>query len=268
MKRHFLSLILFVLTLSVGILSIRTGAERPRFQPAQAVSDMLLIEPTVSDVSSFPAPEKLTLTSKDRDSHPEETRIEYFSDDRQIGRRGKNKIELRCFSNSVGRFAELKFYTRSEYGSWFEVQSFKFEKDGVTDCNPIVEDFNNDGLLDFTYESRVAARLSNEVRRLFIYDKKVDELVYIQNSEDYPNLSYNKKLNCVDAFIVTGSTETVFLQIKGDTLKEFASVSTGSERVVTVTRKDGTQVILRREEMDPDNFEEVYRRFSSYNPPR
>ncbi len=50
-----------------------------------------------------------------------------------------------------------------------------------------LEDFNNDGIKDMTYVSAVAARGANEVRRLFIYDKKRDELVYIKNSEDYPN---------------------------------------------------------------------------------
>jgi len=268
MKLHILGLSLFIITLSIGLFLTWSGIESQSNQLAQPVSDAIIAEPMLSHVDKSPDHKELTPSSKDIDSELEETRIEYFSDDRRIGRRGKDRIELRCFNNSTGRFAELKFYTRSEYGSWFEVQSFKFEKDGVTDCDPIIEDFNNDGLKDFTYQSMVAARGSNEVRKLFIFDKEQDALVYIKDSENYPNLSYNKKLNCVDSFIVTGSTETVFLRIEGDTLKEFASVSTGSERVVTVTRKDGTRVILRREEMDPDNFDEVYRRFSSYNPLR
>lgn len=202
------------------------------------------------------------------DGNLEKTRIEQFSDEKSIGRRGKNKIEIECFSRGDERSAEIKFYTHSDYGAWIEVQSFKFDKDGLTDCDPIVEDFNNDGLKDFTYQSAVAARGANEVRKLFIYDKRQDELVYIQNSEDYPNLAYNKKLNCVDAFIVTGTSETVFLRLDNDKLREFASVSNGLEREVTVTNKAGMSRIIRREKYNIDDFGEAYRRFSSYNPPR
>jgi hypothetical protein len=198
----------------------------------------------------------------------EETRIENFTDDRRIGRRRKNKIEIRCFSRGDERLAEIKFYSKTEYGAWIEAQSFRFEKDGVTDCDPIVEDFNNDGLRDFTYQSTVAARGANEVRRLFIYDKEKDELVYIKNSQEYPNLAYNKKLNCIDAFLVYGATSTVFLRIEGDTLREFASVDTGEELVVSITEKSGEKRVMRRKKMNPDNFEEVFRRFSSYSPPR
>jgi len=264
MNHHILGVILFILTICIGLLSTRSGAESPGIQPAQAVSETFVAESRSTDVDTSPGPEEPTLSSQEGDSHSEETRIESFSDDRQIGRSGKNKIEIRCFSRGSERLAELKFYSRSEYGSWFEVQSFKFEKDGVTDCNPTVEDFNNDGLKDLTYESQVAARGANEVRKLFIYDKDEDELVYIKNSENYPNLAYNKKLNCVDAWAFHGSTTTIFLRIERDMLKKFASVHTGLERMVTVTRKDGTEVIIRRE---PMNEEDIYTRYSTFNPP-
>lgn len=197
-----------------------------------------------------------------------ETRVEYFSDDQRIGLRKKNKVEIRCFSNKEGRFAEIKFFGRSEYGAWLERQAFRFEKDGVTDCDPVVEDFNNDGLNDFTYQSTVAARGSNEVRRLFVYDKEHDELVYIKNSQSYPNLAYNKKLRCIDAFLVYGATSTVFLRIKGDELREFARVETGEELIVSIIDKSGTERVVSREKMNPDNFEEIFRRFSTYSPPR
>lgn len=265
MKQHILGLIVFTAALSASVYLALPLAIGVIIQPEQTIPFDSVAEKTLTTIDP---PTAVTTKAKDENSDTQETRNEYFSDDRRIGRRGRNKIELRCFSDRVGRFAELKFYSQSEYGSWVEVNSFKFEKDGVTNCNPIVEDFNNDGLKDFTYESNVAARGSNQVRKLFIYDKDLDDLVYVVNSEEYPNLSYNKRLDCVDSFIITGTAETVFLRINGNMLNQFASVSTGSERVVTVTRNDGTEVILRREEMDPDNFEEVYRRFSSYDPLR
>ncbi len=264
MKRHILGLILFILTLCVGLFVSLSGAENFRIQLSQGVPDTPAAEETLKDADRVPIAQNPTLTSKDGASDREETRIESFSDDRRIGRRGKNKIELRCFSNSAGRFAELKFYSRTEYGSWLEVQSFKFQKDGVTDCSPIIEDFNNDGLKDFTYESNVAARGANEIRTLLIYNPKKDELIHIKNSAEYPNLAYNKKLNCIDAWLFHGATTTVFLRQEGDMLREFASVDTGAERVVTITRRSSKRVIIRRQPMHED---EVYTRYSTFDPP-
>lgn len=266
MNRLSIGLIVFGLTFCLAVVTVwmlamgsilRTDTQSNETGTAiPALTRPLDIEPSKSNV--------IVNESENLD----DTRIEYFSDEKKIGRRGKNRIEIRCFSRGANRFAEIKFYARTEYGAWIEWQSFKFEKDDLTDCDPVVEDFNNDGLKDFTYRSDVAARGANEVRKLFIYDKRQDELVYIKNSEDYPNIAYNKKLNCVDAWAFTATTTTIFLKIEGDMLREFASVSTGLQRIVTVTRNDGTEVILRREKMNPDNLAEVYRRFSSYNPPR
>jgi hypothetical protein len=193
----------------------------------------------------------------------EKTRIEQFSDDQRIGRRGKNKIEIECFSLDDNRFAEMKFYTRSEYGAWFEVQSFRFDKDGVTDCDPVVEDFNNDGFKDFTYQSIVAARGANEVRKLFIYDKDRDELIYIRNSEDYPNMVYNKRLHCIDAWLFHAATTTVFLKIDGDELKEFATVNTGLELIAEVVDKDGKSRVISRKKMKEAD---VYTRYIDFKP--
>ena len=228
--------------------------------------------PLETPTSSLPEREPLLseeVKSTGVDTPDEEgTQVESFTDDKKIGRRGKNKIEIRCFSRAGGRFAEIKFYSRSEYDAWLEVQSFRFEKDDLTGCNPVIEDFNNDGLSDFSYKSGVAARMSNDRRKLFIYDEERDELVHIKNSEEYPNLAYNKKLNCLDSFMIYGATSTAFLRIDVDRLKEFARVDTGTERVVSVTSKSGKERIIRREKMDPLDFGEVYRRFSTYDPPR
>jgi len=257
-------ILVFGLTLCCEILVVWMFA-KPVNVPTQASPNQnqrSLVPATEPSIVSPPEP------INDTNGGVEETRIEQFSDEKRIGRRGKNKIEMRCYSRGSERFAEIKFYTRSEYGAWFQTQSFKFEKDGVTDCDPTIEDFNNDGLKDFTYQSNVAARGANEVRKLFIYDKKLDELVYIQNSEDYPNLAYNKTLHCVDSFVVTGTTETVFLRIEGDKLREFASVDNGLERVVTVTDSRGKSRILRRQKYNTNDFGEVFRRFYTYNPPR
>ncbi len=193
---------------------------------------------------------------------------EIFSDDRRIGRRGKNKVHVRCYETGGKSYADITFDSRNNSHMWSRSQYFRLEKDPVAVCDPQIKDFNNDGFKDLTYASRTAARGANELRTLLIYDNKNDELKVIRNSADFPNLEYNEELNCLTAWAFHGATTTMFVRLEGDVLREFASVDTGSERVVTVTRRDGTKVVIRREKMDPDNFEEIYTRFSTYDPPK
>ncbi len=151
--------------------------------------------------------------------------VGFFTDSSSIGTPNKNKIEFSNIKKVDGFFAVIKFYSLDADKNWNLKQQFEFENIGFN-CNPKLNDFNNDGLKDFTYISALAARGANEIRKLFIYDKKNDELLYIKNSENYPNMLYNKDLDCIDAWLVSGGTSTVFLKIDGDSLKEFAKVET------------------------------------------
>jgi len=191
--------------------------------------------------------------------------VEFFIDDSHIGQPRKNRLEISNYKQANGNLAVINFYSRSPTKQWKLKQTFKFEKDGLTDCDPRIEDFNNDGIKDFTYVSNVAARGANEVRKPFIYDRQHDQLVYIKNSENYPNMVYNRSLNCIDAWLFHGATTTVFLRIEGDVLREFASVETGLERVVTVTDREGKETVLRREKMTE---EDIYTRYIRFNPPQ
>lgn len=253
---HFIAL---VLTFSVGILIVWTVTILETSFPNSTLAETQHYAAPAKEPSAADATKSVEIPNET----PEETRIEEFTDDKLIGRRKKNKIEIRCFSRGSERFAELKFFRRSEYGSWIEIQSFKFDKDGVTDCDPAIADFNNDGLKDFTYQSNVAARGANEVRKLFIYDRKHDELVYIKNSEDYPNMVYNERRHCIDAWLFYGATSTVFLKIEGDKLRQFAMVSTGLERVIEVFDTNGNSHILSRRKM---NDQDVYTRYLDFQP--
>jgi hypothetical protein len=60
-------------------------------------------------------------------------------------------------------------------------------------------------------------------------------------------------------------TTTVFLSLAGDKLKQFASVDTGLERVVTVIGEDGKERVLSRRKMKEDD---IYRRNEIFNPPQ
>lgn len=189
-------------------------------------------------------------------------REEYFIDSLQIGRKGFNKVALSHFKADES-FVEIKFYSKKGK-EWILKNDFRFEKDYVTACDPVLEDFNNDQNLDFTYISGVAARGANEVRRLFIYDTKTDALILIKNAESFPNLMYNKKLNCVDSHMFHGGTTTVFLKIESDSLHMFASVNNDNEQVVTVYDKQGNGTEVSRKPLIEDD---IYFRYTTFNPP-
>ena len=107
---------------------------------------------------------------------------------------------------------------------------------------------------DITFISGTAARGANEVRRLFIYDDQNKELISIVNSEDYPNMLYNKELDCIDAFLVYGGCSTVFLNIEGDSLKQFASVELNDGLTVSTYDQNGKQKIIKRDKTNKAGF--------------
>ena len=108
-----------------------------------------------------------------------------------------------------------------------------------------------------------AARGANEVRRLYIYNKEKDRLVYMKNSEHYPNIQYNSYLNCIDAWLVYGGCSTVFLRIRADRLQETATVEV-FDGLVTVTKTDkyGKEKVIKEMKCDSLNMT----RFKSYKP--
>jgi hypothetical protein len=127
---------------------------------------------------------------------------------------------------------------------------------------PNISDFNNDNFNDITFVSGSAVRGANEIRRLFIYDNKNKELTSIVNSQNFPNIQYNKELNCIDAFIVTGGTSTHFVSIRNDSLIEFASVHSDNNRIVYEIDKFGREKVLRRDTII--NKENIYVRYKNY----
>ena len=148
-------------------------------------------------------------------------------------------------------------------GKWNINQNFTFLKDGLTDCDVEIKDFNNDGLNDMTFQSSVSARGGNVIRKLFIFDKLKRELKYIKNSENFPNLRYNKDLNCLDAFRIYGGTQTAFMKIRKDTLWEFASVELFNNRITIVEKNEnGIENKIKDDKFEKDN----YMRFRNYNP--
>lgn len=199
---------------------------------------------------------------------------EIFEDSISVGEKGKNKVKIEKFrsNDEKGVFVIVEFYRLNEYFKdrkkdvkWYQTQKFYFEKDDISGIDANNEDINNDGFNDFSYQSTIAARGGNEVRRWFIYNTDEKDFVLIKNSEDYPNLYFNKELNCINSFILTGSTATVFLRQKKDSLQEFARVEVSDSIHVSELGKDGKMHLIHQEKYS-DGFEDFYTPFIDYKP--
>jgi hypothetical protein len=168
---------------------------------------------------------------------------EFFSDSLNIGQKNLNIIEISKFRTTDSNYVIINFYSKKET-VWILKNTFEFLKDGILSCDPNFNDFNNDGLNDFTYVSGISARGANSIRKLFLYQKESDQLIYIKNSDEFPNLHYNKDLNCIDAFRVYAGCMTEFLTIKGDSLKPFASVELYNGLTVIEYDQNGNGKVL------------------------
>jgi hypothetical protein len=189
--------------------------------------------------------------------------LEHFVDSTNIGRPKKNKFELSLFRNSDSSYVIIHFYAKSNQNKWLLKQKFNFSANDISGCFTELSDFNNDGFKDVTYKSAIAARGANDVRKLFIYDNSKNQLICIKNSENYPNLMYNKKLNCIDAFLVHGGSTTVFLKIEKDSLREFASVNLDDKINIQLIDKNGNRRYLIK---NKKNTFDLYTRFKNFSP--
>lgn len=190
------------------------------------------------------------------------SQLESTTDSLNIAIKGNYKIVLKRIRKEYRVFAEFDLFKINK-SSWKLVQNFRIELEGMAGLDSEYLDFNNDGYNDLTFKNGVAARGANERRSLFIFDKKKDELIYIKNSENYPNIRYNAELNCIDAWLVYGGSTTLFLKIESDTLREFAGVSLMDTREVYTIDENGSRTILN-EEMIHDSV--VYTRYSNFKP--
>ena len=189
--------------------------------------------------------------------------IEMFVDSVHIGDKGNCKIELIKHRVFEDVYVIVKFYTKGP-NYWYLKNTYLYECNTYLGLKPNISDFNNDKFNDLTFISATAARGSNEIRSLFVYDDYKKEIVSIVNAEEYPNIRYNKELNCIDAFMFHGGCTTVFARIEGDRLKDFARVENGDWRTVYEVDKSGKDKLLRKEEIS--NPDDIYVRYCNYKP--
>lgn len=193
--------------------------------------------------------------------------IETFVDSLNIGEKGKCKIELIRHRVYNDNYVIIKFYikgrnTIKDPETWMIQNNYSYETDALMGFEPNISDYNNDNFNDITFISGTAARGANEVRRLFIYDNQEQKLISIVNSQDYPNMLYNKELDCIDAFLVYGGCSTVFLNIDGDSLKKFASVELNDGLTVSIYDRNGKEKIIMTDKTNKAS----YIRYKNFKP--
>lgn len=184
-------------------------------------------------------------TGSAAEASPDAQILEVFTDSTHIGVKGQCKIEIVKYTIYEDAYLLVKFYTRTGNSQWYLQDTYMYETTSLQALEPDISDYNNDGFNDITVISATAARGANEVRRLFIYDRKYNRLISIVNAEDFPNMQYNPELDCIDAFLVYGASTTVFAHIAGDSLKIFAQVANTADSVfVYVTGKKGKDKLI------------------------
>jgi hypothetical protein len=200
--------------------------------------------------NSFPKIENLTVSDT----------LERFSDSTNFGI--KNKIDLYRIGTNQNTIIKIYLYEKNSV-YWKLNDSLIVEGDRVNILNTEISDFNNDKLNDVIFNSGTAARGGNIVQTLILYSPKNKSLKWIKNSERFPNLMYNEKLDCIDALILTGGQTTYFLKIKNDSLKEFAKVDQRDGRIVSeVLDENEKWKIIKNIKDKPEGFE----RFINFNP--
>lgn len=142
------------------------------------------------------------------------------------------------------------------------IDAYDIDKDPVIGCEPNKYDYNGDGHLDYSFVSNMAARGANEVRTIFIFDPNKNSFIHIKNSEQYPNLTFNPKLKCLDALAFHGGTTQSFLRLESDSLILMYTIDVhGKERVLS-KYENGKQI-----SREVDTIQDIgFPRYISFEP--
>ncbi len=218
----------------------------------------------VVDSSEVKTPIKKEITETDSSELSTTPQVvEEFIDSVNIGRKGSHKLYIQKIATDSMVIAKVQLFEKTGQ-RWNQTQEIITKSNLISGLNVKLSDFNNDGFKDLTFSSIIAVRGANEVNHLLIFDKKTRQLRMIHNANQFPNIRYNKELDCVDSWTVTAGTTTSFLKIEKDSLREFAyvSLSHGIRTIATFDRK-GNRTSFKE---TPMNNEAHYIRFSNYNP--
>jgi uncharacterized lipoprotein YehR (DUF1307 family) len=188
--------------------------------------------------------------------------LEVFSDSISFGQINNSKIEVYKIGTQENTIAKVYLYDKDQL-HWKLKDSLILEAERINNLDTEIKDFNNDGFKDIIFTTGMAARGGNVVQTLILFSPKNKTLKWIKNSEYFPNLMYNEKIDCVEAFILTGGQRTCFLKIINDSLKEFANVYQRDGRITAkILDENGKWKEIQIIKDTPEGFD----RFINYNP--
>ncbi|MDQ8748293.1 hypothetical protein ATE49_10825 [Elizabethkingia miricola] len=172
---------------------------------------------------------------------------EFFSDSKTLIKPRKYKINITQKSSKAGSVVVFNLFRKSG-NKWSIIQSGSFKKQ--TDFPLFVttdEDLNNDGYNDLKISYAQAARGANEIEKLFIFNPKTQKLTEILNSQEYPNLHYNARRNCITSYMFYGGNATYFLHIKQNKLEGFGKVEFSNDSIYSYKIKNKKEILLKKE---------------------
>lgn len=179
-----------------------------------------------------------------------------YEDSISIGERKKYRLSVNGYlrSSEIQDTLLLKINLLERVGSdWICNQNLTDTIYGIVDPEIEITDINDDGLNDFNFKYALSGRGYNELRKYYLFDKKKKQFIGIKNSSKYPNLSYNKDLDCIESHIGHGGYSTVFLEIETDSMREFSTIDMyDKQRIVSILDTKGEITIIDRIEYDLD----------------
>ena len=170
---------------------------------------------------------------------------EYFSDSKTAIKANQYKIEITQNNNSKKPVVYFNLYRKSSK-KWLKIQSGNFTKESTSLYVTTDEDLNNDGYNDLKISFAQAARGANEIEKLLIFNPKLQKLIEIVNSQEYPNLHYNSKRNCINSYMFSGSNTTLFFKLRNNKLENFAKVEFYNDSVYSYKIKKNQEILLKK----------------------
>ncbi|MCL1668138.1 hypothetical protein M2T82_08705 [Elizabethkingia ursingii] len=174
-------------------------------------------------------------------------KAELFSDSKTVIKPGKYKINITQRNNKTESVVSFDLFRKSG-NKWSKIQNGSFKKPSdlplfiTTD-----EDLNNDGYNDLKISYAQAARGANEIEKLLIFNPKTQKLIEIINSQEYPNLHYNARRNCITSYMFYGGNATYFLHIKQNKLEGFGKVEFSNDSIYSYKIKNKKEVLLKKQ---------------------
>ncbi|WP_411898044.1 XAC2610-related protein [Elizabethkingia occulta] len=174
-------------------------------------------------------------------------KTEYFSDSKTLIKPGKYKINITQKNNKNKSVVSFDLYRKSG-NKWSKIQNGSFEKQADFSLSVTTdEDLNNDGYNDLKISYAQAARGANEIEKLLIFSPKTQKLTEIINSQQYPNLHYNAKRNCITSYMFYGGNATYFLHLKQNKLEGFGKVEFSNDSIYSYKIRNKQEFLLKKQ---------------------